>query len=234
MSKFNEFHHAYITGYFYDELKKKYGDKGVAVFCRGAKIYGEQRGNRMAMRSIRDGNDISYDAYFQYGEWRNTPEFAEIERTTENGVMLSENFKCPWHTAFCEMGMKECGIVYCNIIDRTLVRGFNPELKFDLECTLHESKTCRLKFHVGENRKQVQKGEFPTVLDLEYHCAHAFWTYSRLVTSMFGTEGDEIVEKVKQRFAEKFSPDMIDTLNNYEDCDFSFLPVKEKHKPYIA
>jgi len=233
MGKFNEFHHAYITGYFYDELKKAYGDRGVNAFLRGAKIYGEQRGNRMAMRAIRDGNSLTYDSYFQYCEWKNTPEFAEIERSTENGVLLSENFKCPWHTAFREMGLGECGKVYCSIIDRTLVRGFNPELGFDLDGTLHDSPSCRLKFHVGTDRKAPKKSAYPAVQDLEYHCAHAFWTYSRTVKSIFGAEADEIIKRVKDRFAEKFSGDMVETLEKYETCDFTYLPASLEFEKYL-
>ena len=224
MAILNELHHAYLVGCFYDELKRAYGDMGVLAFQRGAKIYGEQRGNRMAMRAIRDGNDLSYDSYFQYGEWRNTPELCRIERSTTDGVMLSENFVCPWHTQFRAMGMLDCGLAYCSVIDRSLIRGFNPELEFDLESVLHDSPSCRLLFHVGTERKQPKPKEHPTVLSLEYHCAHVYWTYARTITSMFGDEGAAIAARVRERFAAEYGQEALDIVLWYEGCDFTCLP----------
>lgn len=224
MSKFNEYHHGYLCGYFYDELKKKYGSQGVLAFVKATQFYGEQRGGRMALRAIRDGNDLSYSSYFHYVEWRATPGFAKIERSVNDGVMLSENFVCPWHTALKEMGLLECGAVYCKHIDASLVRGFNPELKFEAETVLHTSDSCRLKFHIGEPVKTLEKGNDPIVYDMEYHCAHFLWTFTNVIKNIFGGSGQEVVSNVKRRFSEKYSYEMVEILETYKDCDFTYLP----------
>ncbi|MEZ3436291.1 MAG: L-2-amino-thiazoline-4-carboxylic acid hydrolase [Lachnospiraceae bacterium] len=224
MEKFNEYHHAYICGYLYDELKKAFGEQGKLAFIKATQFYGEQRGGRMALRAIRDGRDLSYDSYFHYVEWRATPGLAEIERTVTDGVMLSENFVCPWHTALKEMGLSECGAVYCRHIDASLVRGFNPELKFEAETILHTSNSCKLKFYIGKPIEAFEKGDAPIVYDMEYHCAHLLWTFAEVIENIFGKDGNIVVINVKERFAEKYSKEMIDALEMYRDCNFTYLP----------
>lgn len=230
MTSFNEYHHGSLCGLFYDEMKKAHGQRGVSAFIKATHFYGEQRGGRMALRAVRDGRDLSYSSYFHYVEWRATPGFATIERSTENGVMLSENFVCPWHTVLKEMGMLECGAIYCSHIDASLVRGFNPELKFEAETILHTSASCRLKFHIGDGVTRYEPTGLPVVMDMEYHCAHFLWTYTRVILSVFGQEGTSVVAMVKQRFAEKYSPEMVAALERYEGCDFSYLPAPEYEK----
>lgn len=224
MGKFNEYHHAYLCGYYYDELKKAYGEQGRLAFIKATQFYGEQRGGRMALRTIRDGKDLSYSSYFHYVEWKGTPGFAKIERSVTDGVMLSENFVCPWHTALKEMELTECGAVYCRHIDASLVRGFNPELKFEAETVLHTSSSCKLKFHIGKPIEAFEKGDAPIVYDMEYHCAHLFWTFAEVIKNIFEAEGNAVIHNVKRRFAEKYSQDMIEALEKYRDCNFTYLP----------
>lgn len=224
MEKFNEYHHAYLCGYFYDELKKTFGEQGKLAFIKATQFYGEQRGGRMALRAIRDGMDLSYNSYFHYVEWKATPGFARIERSVTDGVMLSENFVCPWHTALKEMGLSECGAVYCKHIDASLVRGFNPELKFEAETVLHTSNSCKLRFHIGKPIEAFEKGDTPIVYDMEYHCAHLLWTFTEVIKNIFGEKGITVADNVKERFAEKYSKEMIEALESYRNCNFTYLP----------
>ena len=226
---FNEFHHAYIPAFFYDEVKKAFGEQGIRAFIKATNLYGEQRGNRMALRALREGYDLSYNSYFLFGEWRGTPGFAKIERTFEDGVLLSENFVCPWYSAMKEVGLTECGAVYCQYIDTALVRGFNPELKFEARTVLHTSDTCKLYYHIGEPITPIPDGDYNIKLDMEYHCAHIFWTFSRVFRTVFGAKAEPVIAAVKKRFAEKASPEMLDTLLSYQDCDFTYLPDEETY-----
>ena len=72
---FNESHHGCLVGFFYDELKKAFSKRSIAAFKKAAQIYGEQRGGRMALRALRDGQDLSYNSYFHYREWPLTQDF---------------------------------------------------------------------------------------------------------------------------------------------------------------
>ncbi len=233
--EFNEFHHAYLCGSYYDVFQRCCGENAVPAFIKATELYGEQRGHRMALRALRDGNELTYGAYFHYAEWQATPGFACIERTTENGVMLSENFRCPWHTMLGEMGLSECGAVYCRHIDASLVRGFNPALRFEIRSTLHTSTSCRLYFHVGTDRREVSDHEEQLVYPMEYHCAHLFWTFFYVAEAVFGKRtAEEIRREVLRRFAEHYSQAAVEVLLAYADEDFSYPPDDVPAAPHTA
>ena len=69
---FNERVQAFITVWFYRELKESFGARGVQAFIQGTQSYGEQRGRRMAQRAIRAGEELTLDTYLRRGEWVNT------------------------------------------------------------------------------------------------------------------------------------------------------------------
>ena len=69
---FNEQVQAFITVWFYRELKERFGARGVQAFVQGTQSYGEQRGRRMAQRAIRAGEELTLETYLRRGEWVNT------------------------------------------------------------------------------------------------------------------------------------------------------------------
>ena len=71
---FNEKVHAFIAAKFYVYLTEAFGDRGEKAFIHATQHYAEQRGRRMAQRAIRDGRELDYGTYLEYGEWVNTPE----------------------------------------------------------------------------------------------------------------------------------------------------------------
>lgn len=49
---FNEQSHAFIAAMYYNKLKERFGDTGVAAFTHATQQYGLQRGHRMALKSF--------------------------------------------------------------------------------------------------------------------------------------------------------------------------------------
>ena len=225
---FNESHHGCLVGFFYDELKRAFSKRSIAAFKKAAQIYGEQRGGRMALRALRDGQDLSYNSYFHYREWPLTQDFFKIEQSVTDGVMLTETFVCPWHAAFKELGLLECGTVYCEQIDASLVRGFNPDLKFEVLTLLHTGDSCRLHFHLDVPLKKLEEAGAPVILDMEYHCAHLFWTFADVTKSIFGDKSLSVIENVIRRFSERFGQERREVLEAYQDCNFVRLPEGEE------
>ena len=131
-TKFNEKTHATLIGLFYKHLKAAYGCAGVSCFVKCSQKMAEQRGARMALRALRDGHQLNFKSYMAYGEWTST----FPRRSEEVGVYPDKetrSFLCAWRDTFEEMGLVECGKVYCKEIDRGIVRGFNPDLTFELK-----------------------------------------------------------------------------------------------------
>lgn len=49
-------------------------------------------------------------------------------------------------------------------------------------------------------------------------------TEKGVIENIFGKDGNIVVINVKERFAEKYSKEMIDALEMYRDCNFTYLP----------
>ena len=153
---FNERVHAYIAAKYYVHLTETFGERGRLAFIHATQYYAGQRGRRMAQRAIRDGQSLTQASYNYYGEWVNTEEIKaqgianRSERTAEG---YSKITCCPWHVQFQEMGCQEAGAVYCRYMDSANSRGYNPELGYMVEHTLHTADSCIHRLTTGTRRR---------------------------------------------------------------------------------
>ena len=228
MLNFNEKVHAYIAAQFYVELTERFGERGKRAFIHGTQYYAEQRGRRMAQRAIRDGKELTYRNYQEYGEWVNTEYTKENncsnKTTVENWApdLELKIVRCPWHTQFKEMGLVEAGHVYCEHLDNSICRGFNPYIQYDVLQTLHKSDYCRhiirdQNYEVGERHPKKPEG----LRDFEYHCAHSFFAYAEVTKAIFQAEGADVVNKVLSTFTKDYGKEMADALMKYEHTNFN-------------
>lgn len=227
---FNEKVHAYIAARFYVRLTEAFGERGEKAFVHGTQYQAEQRGRRMAQRAIRNGEELTYETYCRYGEWVNTEEIKDMGVANASEVIdWGPDFKthitrCPWHTQFQEMGLVEAGHVYCEHLDNSICRGFNPYLTFDVLQTLHKSDYCihvikDAGLTVDSDRSKRPEGVRP----FEYHCAHAFWSYSEVAAAIFQAEGQQVAAKVLADFTGDHSQEMADALMKYKDVNFNVV-----------
>ncbi len=151
MREFTEKHHAYLVGTFYTLLTQRFGPRGEAAFIHATQRYAEQRGARMAQRAIRDGRELSFAAYREYGEWVNTRTVKEEGCDNQGYVCpmrrtLTSGDPVPWAAQFEEMGLKRCGSVYCTYVDSSVARASTRMLVYDVPQTIHEhdssSRSC--------------------------------------------------------------------------------------------
>ena len=145
---FNEKSHAFLAARFYVRLTEQFGERGRLAFVHGTQYYAGQRGRRMAQRAIRDGRELNYQTYQEYGEWVNTEEVKAMGCANQSElVTLAPDYqvkitRCPWHTQFAEMGLTEAGHEYCAHLDAAISRGFNPYIVYEVSKTLHKSDCC--------------------------------------------------------------------------------------------
>ncbi len=227
MKEFTEKHHALMAASYYSVLTERFGRSGTEAFIHATIRYAEQRGSRMAQRAIRDGRELDYAAYMEYGEWTNTQSVKD-EGCENRGCVESMQpdyvyriTSCPWAAQFREMGMQKAGVVYCTYLDPSIVRGFNPAITFLTEQSLHDHDCCIQKVpdsrlpenFVPEKRTEYRKG-------FDYHCGHIFKTFSQLSGAIFGPEGREAADEVLHLFQDAYGKDMADVLTDYLDTDF--------------
>lgn len=102
----------------------------------------------MAQRAIRDGRELDYGTYLEYGEWVNTPEIIAAGCSNQSTIeSWAPDYRihitmCPWYAQFKEMGLTDAGHVYCAHLDNSICRGFNPYLTYLVPETLHKSGFC--------------------------------------------------------------------------------------------
>lgn len=228
MVNFNEKVHAYIAAKYYVYLTERFGDRGKRAFIHGTQYYAEQRGRRMAQRAIRDGRELDFGTYQEYGEWVNTPYTIENGWSNQSTVqswspdLELKITRCPWHTQFKEMGLVEAGHTYCAHLDNSICRGFNPYITYDVLQTLHKSDYCThiiRNVNFAEGEKHPKKTEY--LKDWDYHCAHSFYAYGEVTKAIFQAEGEDVVNQVLKDFAEDYGQEMADILVKFRETNFN-------------
>jgi hypothetical protein len=203
---YNEKNHAYIIGLFYKHLK----EAGIPVFIKAAQRYAEQRGNRMALRALKDGQELTFASYMAYGEWTGTVHM-EVTEERDNDSLIVTVSTCPWAETFAKMGLKDCGMVYCKEIDQGIVRGFNPYLVFELKSVLHNSEHCVQVFNNIDSAEEVP-APADGKKDWQYHCAHVFATMAEITKAAgYGDIVDRVKTDYIQAFGEAALEGIIDT-----------------------
>lgn len=228
MVNFNECVHAFIAAKYYEELTKAFGDRGKRAFIHATQYYAEQRGRRMAQRAIRDGQELTFGVYQEYGEWVNTDYTIENEWSNKSTVeswspdLELKIVRCPWHKQFKDMGLVEAGHTYCEHLDNSICRGFNPYIKYDVLQTLHKSDYCThiiRNVNFAEGEKHPKKTEY--LKSFEYHCAHSFFAYAEVTKAIFLAEGNRVVENVLDAFEKEYGEEMANILMKYKDTNFN-------------
>lgn len=229
---FNEKVHAFIAAKFYVHLTETFGDRGEKAFIHGTQYYAEQRGRRMAQKAIRDGQELTYDVYSQYGEWVNTDYTIENEWSNVNEIkQLSPDFeievsRCPWHEQFVEMGLANtAGHEYCAHLDPSICRGFNPYIVYDVPETLHRGTKCT---HLIRNMNYEEMPSAPKkteyLLGFDYHCAHSYWAYNEVTAAIFGAEGELVNAAVMSDFIEEYGIEMANVIQKHKYTNFGVTP----------
>ena len=250
---FNERVQAFITVWFYRELKGRFGTRGVQAFVQGTQSYGEQRGRRMAQRAIRAGEELTLDTYLRRGEWVNTEQIraqgiankAEIaDAAPAYGAEAPDYIKrvtvCPWNEQFKEMNALDAGTLYCRHIDPSLFRGFNPVLSYEVPQNLNQGVCC---YHIVRNgygaareaegsgegtAPRKMPGKDPAGLrSFEYHCADSYWGYRRTAERIFGAGGTAASEQVLLQVGETYGKEAAERLLQYRDTDFTSCDSRE-------
>ena len=224
---FNERVHAYIAAKYYVYLTERFGEQAKAAFLLATRHYAEQRGRRMAERAIRDGQPLTYETYCRYGEWVNTEEIkARGEANQSETISLTPDFEthifvCPWHAQFRDMGLARAGLLYCQDLDASICRGFNPAIDYQTTQSLHDHPYCiQIVKDSGLTKGRPQR-KAEGIRPFSYHCAHSYYAYREVLTGIYGEAGQEIANKVLADFEQDYGPAMARELGSFSETNFN-------------
>lgn len=221
---FHEKTHAYLAAKYYQHLTQTFGERGKEAFVHATRYYAMQRGRRMAQRAIRDGKPLTQASYNYYGEWVPSEEMKAMDAHNQSAVQPDGALKitrCPWHAQFVEMGMEEAGREYCKVLDSAISLGFNPELGYTVEQTLHTHDCCIHRLRASSMGEGAELGKCPSGLrDFSYHCAHLYWSFQEVCTAIFAEEGQAVSQAVLADFQKDYGAAMCQTLLSFEHTNF--------------
>lgn len=231
---FNERVQAYIVGRYYVRLKGAFGEQGLEVFQLATRTYAEQRGHRMAQQALADGQPLTIETYHRYGEWVSSDECRRKGEDLQQQVIWDAPYytfhvtRCPWSIQFRDMGLQEAGIAYCKDLDASIYRGFNPAIAYETRQTLNSAGYC-IQCAPGSkvSAEALACPKRPSSLrSFEYHCAHSYWTFRQVISSVFGTKGKSISEEVLGDIRRELGNSFAITLTKYQNTDFDVVTNK--------
>lgn len=198
------------------------GEKGLDAAVKGVILYGKERGLRMAMRCVADGKPLTLRNYLNYGEWVDDRKWSDF-RPTAFDPFVMEAFKCGWCSSWQKYGLLEYGRIFCQWIDPSLVKGFNPEVNFSMGDTLSGGgERCRFNFHdatfAGPEDFQSDAAERTTALaqrvrDFLYQTGHVLSAMRRNFLLELGfIVGTRLTDAALKEYAALFGQEKIDVL----------------------
>ena len=208
------------------------GDEGLAIMDQVTERYAKERGHRMALRALANGDPLTMENYIAYGELNTSadPSKQDFRITKREPVYENEVHDCPYHNARVKYGLGKYSAQYCPGIDYFLVKGFNPELTMDCEQTIGGGAPyCLHRWNgfpaTGENWERVQKRRRelkPTCSkDMLFHTAHVYFSAKdSLAELMSEKESDIITENAMHDFAEIYGEESAEAVLSFADTDF--------------
>jgi hypothetical protein len=231
---FSEQHHALLFALIAKEIvEQARKDAGEAVLRVAVRRYGKQRGRRMAMRALANGDDLSMTSFLIYGEWRSGTGLGKHDQTVLGSDVRMVVPRCPWTLTWMEASLSEYGRLYCLEIDKALVHGFNPHLLIDVNKTqTNDGEPCDFLFHQaallsGDTLAYIRDKSAvlasKTVMPWDYHCGHLYKTFYEIITQELGDASQEAVRAALDEFAARFGEEAAQVVLAYQETDFDQL-----------
>lgn len=226
-------HHAMLFAFMAKEAIDTFGEKGKKAVSAGVNRYGEQRGHRMALRTLADGNELNVENYLVYGEWEAFPGQMDLRFPTYSPEVRMQNYRCPWYTEWSKRGLEKYGRYYCRDVDAALARGYNG-MKLNLlanrmigdECCDFTFQNCqiapeRMEAFRAKCAKIGKKAKMPW----EYHVGHIYKTMKEAIISAFGAEGEAVVAQALESYRMEYGDEAKALVLQYADIDYDVMPA---------
>jgi len=231
MVEFTPTHHALLFAWIAESIIQVVGEEhGRPAVRKAIRLYGEERGGRMAQRAVKDGYNPDMTAYLAYGEWQAAPGLFDSAMDAESEIPRSHVFRCPWHQAWVDNGINETGRLYCLEIDESLGRGFGLDVNLEVNGTRSNgAEACEFIYHGAdlEALAGIQVDRSKTVKSWAFHLGHLFKTMRTVLETEFGEVGLSAVDTGLNKFGTRFGFDAVEKILEYQNTNFVKIQDKE-------
>ena len=134
-----------------EEIINTFGEKGKEAIENAVKKYGEERGGRIANVVKSLGKELSLKNYFIYSDLDGGETTKYKVKIVDGNVEITIK-ECVFCSGCKEWDKIDYGIIYCEYIDESLLRGYNPALKFEHDSLLTKGeKRCIQRYKAKSN-----------------------------------------------------------------------------------
>ena len=226
--------HAVLFACLAERAIGTFGVRGRMAVVEGLSVYCRERGLRMAMRCLADGEPLSGKNYVLYGEWADARGLSKSEVVATSPNYRTNMTRCGWCEAWKKHGLLGYGAIYCDWADENLVFGFNPELRLKMGNVMSRGDgpcefdwvSCAFESEEEVAAMASRRAELvPRVTkDFLYHTAHLLATFRRAFLLTFGpVAGRELTDGSLARYGELLGSGKIAALE--EESRKNFLEV---------
>ena len=129
----------------------RFGDKGKDAIREGVRTFGEERGLGIAQRARVNGEKNTRENYLTNYDMGRSELFTYTTEYKEGEI--EQNFTvCPFGQQWADDNMHEYGILYCEMIDPAVARGYNPEFKVEHDKYVLKDGHCHFRFKLEDNK----------------------------------------------------------------------------------
>lgn len=224
--------HAVMFGLLAKAILSRFGAEGESLLLSAVETYGMERGARMAARCRRNSDPTGDMAsYFAYCEWSWTGS-GSVRTGPDPSLpyLCYRMLECPWHAAWQESGLSAFGACYCRVVDRAILRGFDPTLRLELPSRLTEPGDTSCAFHwlsaentpefIERQRRLEQRLNGAQVRDFVYHTAHLRSTLLRCVEKRSPLLAAQAAAEADAAFARRFGHEALKRVLSAAGQDF--------------
>ncbi|TMW71299.1 hypothetical protein FGB90_14905 [Alteribacter natronophilus] len=130
----------------------EYGEKGKDAVREGVRTFGEARGKGIAARAAHLGQDNTIENYLSNYDMARS-ELFDMETEHYPEVIEQTFTKCPFGQQWADDDMGEYGILYCEMIDPSIARGYNKDFEVDHDQYVLREGVCEFKFKLKKTNR---------------------------------------------------------------------------------
>ncbi|MGM0899724.1 MAG: L-2-amino-thiazoline-4-carboxylic acid hydrolase [Bacillota bacterium] len=130
----------------------RFGEKGKDIVREGVRTFGEERGRGIAQRARTNGEANTRENYLTNYDMGRSELFTYTTEYKENKI--EQNFTvCPFGQRWADDNMHEYGILYCQMIDPAVARGFNPKFEVEHDKYVLREGNCHFVFKLADEKE---------------------------------------------------------------------------------
>ncbi|CAM4494829.1 L-2-amino-thiazoline-4-carboxylic acid hydrolase [Paenibacillus phoenicis] len=127
----------------------RFGEEGKDAIREGVRTFGEERGRDIARRAAAAGQPNDIHSYLPNYDMGRSDLFEYV--TEYHPLEIEQNFtRCAFGDQWKKDGMEEYGILYCQMIDPAIARGYNPNFEVEHDKYLLKDGHCHFRFKMNE------------------------------------------------------------------------------------